>query len=72
MHLIDGMLECMRIDVITGFPRLLTGPLTESMVRRAQELKVAEIVVHDLRDHAVDKHRTIDDTPVSAAAPAWC
>ena len=58
----------MRIDVITGFPRLFTGPLTESMVRRAQELKVAEIVVHDLRDHAVDKHRSIDDTPYGGGA----
>ena len=58
----------MRIDVITGFPRLFTGPLTESMVRRAQDLKVAEIVVHDLRDHAVDKHRSIDDTPYGGGA----
>jgi tRNA (guanine37-N1)-methyltransferase len=38
------------------------------MVRRAQELKVAEIVVHDLRDHAVDKHRSIDDTPYGGGA----
>jgi len=58
----------MRIDVVTGFPRLFTGPLTESMVRRAQDLKVAEIVVHDLRDHAVDKHRSIDDTPYGGGA----
>jgi tRNA (guanine37-N1)-methyltransferase len=58
----------MRIDVVTGFPRLFTGPLTESMVRRAQDLRVAEIVVHDLRDHAVDKHRSIDDTPYGGGA----
>jgi tRNA (guanine37-N1)-methyltransferase len=58
----------MRIDVVTGFPRLFTGPLTESMVRRAQDLRVAEIVVHDLRDHAVDKHRSIDDMPYGGGA----
>jgi tRNA (guanine37-N1)-methyltransferase len=58
----------MRIDVVTGFPRLFTGPLTESMLRRAQDLKVAEIVVHDLRDYAVDKHRSIDDTPYGGGA----
>jgi len=58
----------MRIDVVTGFPRLLAGPLTESMVRRAQDLKVAEIVVHDLRDYAADKHRSIDDTPYGGGA----
>lgn len=58
----------MRIDVVTGFPRLFTGPLTESMVRRAQDLMVAEIVVHDLRDHAIDKHRSIDDTPYGGGA----
>ncbi len=58
----------MRIDVVTGFPRLFAGPLTESMVRRAQDLMVAEIVVHDLRDHAIDKHRSIDDTPYGGGA----
>jgi tRNA (guanine37-N1)-methyltransferase len=58
----------MRIDVVTGFPRLFTGPLTESMLRRAQDLKVAEIVIHDLRDYAVDRHRSIDDTPYGGGA----
>jgi tRNA (guanine37-N1)-methyltransferase len=53
----------MRIDVVTGFPRLFAGPLTESMLRRAQDLKVADIVVHDLRDYAGDRHKSIDDTP---------
>jgi tRNA (guanine37-N1)-methyltransferase len=38
------------------------------MVRRAQDLRVAEIVVHDLRDHAVDKHRSIDDMPYGGGA----
>jgi len=57
-----------RIDVVTGFPRLLDGPLTESMIKRAREKGLAEIVVHDLRDYAQDKHRTIDDVPFGGGA----
>lgn len=58
----------MRIDVITAFPPLLQGPLNESILRRAQEAGHAEIVVHDLRDYAHDKHRTLDDTPYGGGA----
>jgi tRNA (guanine37-N1)-methyltransferase len=58
----------MRIDVVTGLPRLLESPLTESIIRRAQEQKHVDIVVHDLRTYATDKHRTIDDTPYGGAA----
>jgi tRNA (guanine37-N1)-methyltransferase len=58
----------MRIDVVTGFPRLVEGPLQESMLKRAQDLGLAEIVVHDLRDATSDKHRTIDDTPFGGGA----
>jgi tRNA (guanine37-N1)-methyltransferase len=57
-----------RIDVVTGFPRLLDGPLTESMIKRARESGLAEIVVHDLREYAPDKHRTIDDVPFGGGA----
>jgi tRNA (guanine37-N1)-methyltransferase len=58
----------MRIDILTGFPALFQGPLTESIVRRAQAAGQAEIVVHDLRDHAHDRHRTIDDSPYGGGA----
>jgi tRNA (guanine37-N1)-methyltransferase len=58
----------MRIDILTGFPALLTGPLTESIVKRARAAGYAEIVVHDLRDYAHDRHRTIDDTPYGGGA----
>lgn len=58
----------MRIDVITGFPKLLTAPLSESILKQAQEKALVEIVVHDLRDHTHDKHRTIDDTPFGGGA----
>ncbi|MCC6399076.1 MAG: tRNA (guanosine(37)-N1)-methyltransferase TrmD [Bacteroidetes bacterium] len=58
----------MRIDVVTGFPRLVEGPLAESMLKRAQELGLVQIVVHDLREYATDRHRTIDDTPFGGGA----
>jgi len=58
----------MRIDIVTGFPKLLAGPLNESILKRAQEKGHATIVVHDLRDHATDKHKTIDDAPYGGGA----
>ncbi|MEK9135806.1 MAG: tRNA (guanosine(37)-N1)-methyltransferase TrmD [Bacteroidota bacterium] len=58
----------MRIDVVTGLPRILTTPLSESIMKRAQEKKLVEIVVHDLREFTTDKHRTIDDTPYGGGA----
>jgi tRNA (guanine37-N1)-methyltransferase len=53
----------MRIDVITGFPRLVAGPLGESILKRAQDKGLAQVIVHDLRDYAADRHRSIDDAP---------
>lgn len=53
----------MRIDIVTGVPKLLASPLQESILHRAQEKQLVQIAVHDLRDFAHDKHRTIDDTP---------
>ncbi len=58
----------MRIDVVTGFPRLLESPLKESMLKRAQDKGLATIAIHDLRDFARDRHRTIDDTPYGGGA----
>lgn len=58
----------MRIDVVTGFPKLLHSPLNESIIKRAQEKRLVEIVLHDLRDYTTDKHRTIDDTPYGGGA----
>lgn len=58
----------MRIDVVTGFPKLLHSPLNESILKRAQTKGLVEIVVHDLRDFATDKHKTIDDTPYGGGA----
>jgi tRNA (guanine37-N1)-methyltransferase len=58
----------MRIDIVTGLPALLESPLRESILHRAQEKQLVEIVVHNLRDYAHDKHRTIDDAPYGGGA----
>lgn len=58
----------MRIDIVTGFPKLLHSPLNESIIKRAQDAGHVEIVIHDLRDHASDRHRTIDDAPFGGGA----
>jgi tRNA (guanine37-N1)-methyltransferase len=51
----------MRIDIITCLPRLLEGPLSESIVSRAVSSHRVEVVVHDLRDFTADKNRSTDD-----------
>jgi tRNA (guanine37-N1)-methyltransferase len=53
----------MRIDVITLFPEILRAPLDASILGRAQRGGQAEIVLHQLRDYATDKHRTVDEKP---------
>ena len=58
----------MRIDIVTGLPKLLDSPLQESILHRAQQKGIVEIVVHDLREYTHDKHRTIDDTPYGGGA----
>ena len=51
----------MHIDIITVLPELLEGPLNHSILKRAQDKKLAEIVVHNLRDYSTNKHRRVDD-----------
>ncbi|MCC5914142.1 MAG: tRNA (guanosine(37)-N1)-methyltransferase TrmD [Balneolaceae bacterium] len=58
----------MRIDLISAVPDLLKSPLEHSIVGRAREKELAEIVIHDLRDHTEDKHRKIDDYPYGGGA----
>ncbi len=55
----------MRIDVISAVPDLLTSPINTSILKRAQDRKIVEIYVHNLRDYAHDKHKQIDDKPFS-------
>jgi tRNA (guanine37-N1)-methyltransferase len=52
-----------RFDIITIFPRMFDGPLGEGIVHRAIERGLVDVRIHDLRDHATDRHRTVDDVP---------
>lgn len=51
----------MRIDIITLLPRLLDGPFSHSILKRAQDKGLAEVVVHDLREFSTSKQRQLDD-----------
>lgn len=51
----------MRIDILSAVPELLDSPLNHSILKRAQAKGLAEIVVHNIRDYTLDKHRKIDD-----------
>jgi tRNA (guanine37-N1)-methyltransferase len=51
----------MRIDIITVLPELLQSPLGHSIIKRAQNKGLVQIVLHHLRDFTTDKHRTVDD-----------
>ena len=53
----------MRIDIITLFPEMCEAVLSESIIGRAVKKGAVEIVYHQLRDFAFDKHRRVDDTP---------
>lgn len=58
----------MRIDVITLFPGMFAGPFQESIIKRAVEGGRVEIVLHNLRDWGLGRHRTVDDTPHGGGA----
>ncbi len=58
----------MRIDIISAVPDLLSSPLNTSIIKRSQDKKLVEIFVHDIRDYATDKHKTIDDKPFGGGA----
>jgi tRNA (guanine37-N1)-methyltransferase len=53
----------MKIDVLTLFPAMFAGPLDESIIRRAREAGRLDLTIHNLRDYAHDRHKTVDDRP---------
>ena len=53
----------MKADIVTIFPDFFRGPLQHGITRRACEMGLAEIRVHDLREFTHDRHRTVDDRP---------
>ena len=57
----------MRIDIVTIFPEFFSV-LDVSLLGRARERELIDVVVHDLRDFTHDRHRTVDDTPSGGGA----
>ena len=53
----------MRIDILTLFPEICRAPLNESMMKRAQENKIIDLRIHNLREWTTDKHHVVDDAP---------
>src|SRR5213078_3934106 len=53
----------MRIDIFTLFPEICRAPLSESIMKRAQENQIVELHIHNLRDWTTDKHHVVDDAP---------
>lgn len=53
----------MEFELVTLFPRMLAGPLDESILKRARARGLIQVRVHDLREFAHDKHRQVDDKP---------
>src|ERR1700692_4244020 len=53
----------MKIDILTLFPEVCRAPLSESMMKRAQENGALDLRIHNLRDWTTDKHHVVDDAP---------
>jgi tRNA (guanine37-N1)-methyltransferase len=53
----------MQIDILTLFPEICRAPLSESMMKRAQENGIVDLRIHNLRDWTTDKHHIVDDAP---------
>ena len=58
----------MRIDVVTLFPELFEVPLRTSIIGRALERGLVSVDVHDLREHGLGRHRSVDDYPYGGGA----
>ena len=58
----------MRVDVLTLFPSMFNGPITESIIKRAQEKELVSINLINIRDYANNKHNTVDDYPYGGGA----
>lgn len=53
----------MRVDILTLFPEMFSGPLSESLLKKAREKGLLSINLVDIRDFTADKHQTADDSP---------
>jgi tRNA (guanine37-N1)-methyltransferase len=57
-----------RIDIVTLFPELFAVPLRTSIIGRALERGLVEVGIHDLREHGLGRHRSVDDYPYGGGA----
>src|SRR5262245_60881060 len=58
-----------RLDIITVFPGMFTGPLTESLLGKARESGLVDLRIHNLRDFSTDaRHHSVDDRPFGGGA----
>ena len=53
----------MKIDVLSLFPEMFEGFLTTSIIKRAIDSGHVEVTIHDFREFATDRHKSVDDTP---------
>jgi tRNA (guanine37-N1)-methyltransferase len=53
----------MRIDILTLFPEMFSGPFDASIIRRARESGRVTLALHNIRDYAIDRHHVTDDVP---------
>ncbi|MCO5175436.1 MAG: tRNA (guanosine(37)-N1)-methyltransferase TrmD [Thermomicrobiales bacterium] len=58
----------MRFDIFTIFPGMFQGPFSESIIKRAVDRGLLSIDLHDIREHGVGRHRSVDDTPYGGGA----
>lgn len=58
----------MKIDILTLFPEMFVGPFDTSMLKKAKDKGLVEINIHNLRNWANDKHKTVDDRPYGGGA----
>lgn len=58
----------MRIDILSVLPQIVEGPLSESIIKRAKEKGLAQILVHNIRDYSLKKHKNTDDYPFGGGA----
>ena len=58
----------MKIDILSIFPEMFNGVFSESIIKRAIDLKKVEINIVNFRDYTEDKHNKVDDTPYGGGA----
>ena len=58
----------MKIKILTLFPEMFKGFVSESIIKRAIEKEVCEIEIIDIRDYSPEKHHHVDDTPCGGGA----